>query len=64
MRWVVGPQDFCAISWHFENGASSKIDDVLAEDGELLRVLSLAVHLSCQLQSTLGFLGLGTRAGQ
>ena len=43
--WVVGPQDFCAISWHFENGASSKIDDVLTEDGGLLHVLPLAVHL-------------------
>ena len=31
--------------WHFGNGASSKIDDVLAEDGGLLHVLPLAVHL-------------------
>ena len=45
LGWVVGPQDFCVISWHFENGASIKIDDVLAEDGGLLRVLPLAVHL-------------------
>ena len=44
--WVVGPQDFCVISWHFENGASIKIDDVLAEDGGLLHVLPLAVHLN------------------
>ena len=29
--WVLGPQDFCVIPWHFENGASSKIDYVLAE---------------------------------
>ena len=28
--------------WHFDNGASSKIDDVLAEDGGLLHVLPLA----------------------
>ena len=35
---VGGPQDF-------DNGASSKIDDVLAEDGGLLHVLPLAVHL-------------------
>ena len=45
MGWVVGPQDFCVIPWHFENGASIKIDDVLAEDGGLLHVLPLAVHL-------------------
>ena len=43
---VVGPKDFLVIPWHFENGASSKIDDVLAEDGELLHVLPLAVHLN------------------
>ena len=29
----------------FENGASSKIDDVLTEDGGLLHVLPPAVHL-------------------
>ena len=45
MGWVVGPQDFCVIPLHFENGASLKIDDVLAEDGRLLHVLPLAVHL-------------------
>ena len=44
--WVVGPQDFHVILWHFENGASVKIDDVLAEDGGLLHVLALAVHLN------------------
>ena len=44
--WVVGPQDFHVISWHFENGASIKIDDVLAEDSRLLHVLALAVHLN------------------
>ena len=31
---------------YFDNGASSKIDDVLAEDGGLLYVLPLAVHLN------------------
>jgi len=29
----------------FDNSASSKIDDVLAEDARLLHVLPLAVHL-------------------
>ena len=29
----------------FDNSASSKIDDVLAEDGGLLHVLPLTVHL-------------------
>ena len=29
----------------FDNGASSKIDDVLAEDGGLLHVLPLTVHM-------------------
>ena len=43
---VFGPQDFCVSPWHFDNGASSKIDDVLAEDGGLLQVLPLAVHLN------------------
>ena len=42
---VVGPQHFFGSPWHFDKGASSKIDDVLAEDGELLNVLPLAVHL-------------------
>ena len=42
--WVVGAQDFHVSPWHFENGASSKNDDVLAEDGGLLQVLPLAVH--------------------
>ena len=37
---------FCVSSWHFENGASSKIEDVLTEDGGLLHVLTLAVHLN------------------
>ena len=30
--------------WHFDSGASSKIDDVLAEDGGLLHVLPLFEH--------------------
>ena len=46
MGLVVGPEDFYVIPWHFENGASIKIDDVLAEDGGLLHVLPLAVHLN------------------
>ena len=32
--------------WHFDNGALSKIDDVLVEDGGLLHVLPLTVHLN------------------
>ena len=43
--WLVDPQDFCVSPWPFENGALSKIDDVLAEDGGLLHVLPLTVHL-------------------
>ena len=43
---VVGPQDFRVMPWHFYNGASSKIDYVLAEDGGLLHVFPLAVHLN------------------
>ena len=38
VSWVVGPKDIRVSPWHFENGASSKIDDVLAEDGRLLHV--------------------------
>ena len=45
MGWVVGPQDFHVIPWHFENGASIKIDDVLTEDGGL-HVPALAVHMN------------------
>ena len=44
--WVVRPQDFCVIPWHFENCASIEVDDVLAEDDGLLHVLALAVHLN------------------
>ena len=43
---VVAPQDIHIIPWHFDNGVSIKIDDVLAEDGGLLHVLPLAVHLN------------------
>ena len=43
--WVVGAQDYHFSPWHFENGSSSKIDDVLAEVGGLLHVLPLTVHL-------------------
>ena len=31
--------------WHFDNDATSKIDDVLTEHGGLLLALPLAVHL-------------------
>ena len=42
--WVGG---FCEVvgPWHFDNGASSKIDDVLAKDGGILHGLPLAIHL-------------------
>ena len=43
---MVGHQNFHVVLWHFENGASIKIDDVLAEDGGLLHVLPLEVHLN------------------
>ena len=43
---VIGPQDCRNSPWHFDNGASSKIDDVLAEDGGLLHVLPLPVNLN------------------
>ena len=48
MWWVglLAPKISGSSPWHFENGASSKIDDVLAEDGGLLHVLALAVHLN------------------
>ena len=36
--------------WHFNNGASGKIDEVLNEDGRLLHVLLHAVQLNFQLQ--------------
>ena len=42
---LVGPKYFHISPWHFDNGALSKIDDVLAEDGGLLQVLPLTVHL-------------------
>ena len=56
MGWVVGPQVFRVIPWHFENGASSKIDDVLAEDGGLLHVLPLAVHLNFFFDGQVGWI--------
>ena len=31
--------------WHFDNGATSKFDDVLLDHGGLPHVISLAVHL-------------------
>ena len=40
--------------WHFDNGALSKIDDVLIEDGGLLHVLPLTVHLNFFLTDKLG----------
>ena len=33
------------LCWHFDNGATSKIDDVFTEHGGLLHVLPLIVHL-------------------
>ena len=33
-------------SWKFDNGASSKIDDVLTEHGGLLHILPQTVHLN------------------
>ena len=44
--WVVGPPRFPCHPLAFENGESIKIDDILAEDGGLLHVLPLAVHLN------------------
>ena len=32
--------------WHFDNGATSKFDNVLLDQGGLSHVLPLAVHLS------------------
>ena len=40
--------------WHFENGVSSKNDDVLAEDGGLLKVLPLAVNPKRNLTNKYG----------
>ena len=43
--------------WRFDNGASSKIDDVLAEDGGLLQVLPFAVTVFVKASlSTLEYL--------
>ena len=52
----VGPQDFCVIPWHFENGASINIDDVLPEYGGLLHVLALALHLNFYFNWQVAFL--------
>ena len=38
----------------FDNGAPSKIDDVLAEDGEILQVLHLVFHLKCFFDGQVG----------
>ena len=47
--------DGCGVSrWHFDNGTSSKLDDVLAEEGGLLYVLPLAVHLKFFLMNKWG----------
>ena len=52
--------------WHFNNGATSKFDDVLLDHGGLPHVLPLAVQLGCGLQHfsvsprPLGF-GVGTK---
>ena len=46
--WFLGWAGGCVewdVGWHFDNGASSKIDDVLTEVGGLHHVLPLAVHL-------------------
>ena len=40
--------------WHFDNDATSKIDDVLTEHGGLLHVLPLAVHPEFFLLDKLG----------
>ena len=40
--------------WHFDNGATSKIDDVLNEHGGLLHVLLLAVHLNILFYGQVG----------
>ena len=44
--WWVGLLGGWLAHIFLENGASSKIEDVLAEDGGLLHVLTLAVHLN------------------
>ena len=50
--WVGGwPPKFLWQPWHFDDCASSKIDDVLSEDGGLLHVLHLAVHLKFYWQT-------------
>ena len=48
MWWLFAPKIFVPAPGIliFDNGASSKIDDVLAKDGGLHHVLPLAVHLN------------------
>ena len=52
----VWPQDFPVIPWHFDNGASRKIDYVIAEDGGLHHFLPLAVHVNFFLDHSGPFL--------
>ena len=47
------PLDFHVSPWHFDSGASSKIDDVLAGDGGLLHVLPLTVFIIFQIKGVL-----------
>ena len=55
--------------WHFDNGATSKIEDVLTEHGGLLHVLPFAVHLKYFFAGKVGgtilskFYSLGFVAG-
>ena len=48
-------------SWHFENGATRKIDDVLTEHGGLLHVLPLAHEILVLAQGPM-VLGFEARA--
>ena len=62
--WLLG---WFALKISVPASASSKIDDVLAEDGGLLNVLPLAVHLIfwnwCWTGLGLGLGGLGIGTG-
>ena len=40
----IGGRETCPVYWHFDNCATSKIDDVLIEHVGLPHILSLAVH--------------------
>ena len=44
-RPALGPSCSTEFVYEFDNGATSKIDDVLTDHGGLLHVLPLAVHL-------------------